>query len=243
MHLVPIVAHPEHPQRRTLVDPDGVPIARFVHVPRGERAIADLLELEVPVERALPVVLTELRGMRVAGPEDLGRALVAAGARLDRHSHAYSHDLRELPAAPEGFELTPVDRPAAELVPVYLAAFAPGHPDRMEAPAARRHLDGLVAGKLGPLLPGSGLAIRDGRVVGAILIASIADAPPPFGGPWIMEVFRAPGARGAGRALLARALRRTDGSLGLAVTNGNPAERIYAELGFKRTFTAYSVDL
>jgi hypothetical protein len=241
---VPIVEDPEHSERRTLVDPDGLPIARFVHVERDARTVADLFELEVGVERALPFVLAELRGMRVAGPEDLGRALVAAGGKPHRHSHAYSHDLRVLPEIPTEFELTPVDRPASELLPVYLAAFAPGHPDRMEAPAAGPHLEGIVAGSgLGPLLPGSGLAIVNGAVVGAILIARMADAPPPFGGPWVIEVFRDPGAPGAGRALLARALALTTGSLGLAVTDGNPAERLYVALGFKRTFTAYSVDL
>jgi hypothetical protein len=244
MQEVPIVEDPEHSERRTLVDADGLPIARFVHAERDGRPLADLVVLAVPVERALPHVLSELRGTRVAGPEDLGRALVAAGGKAHRHSHAYSHDLHDRPAVPpSAFDLTPVDRPASELLPVYLAAFAPGHPDRMEAPEARRHLDGLVGGKLGALLPGSGLAVLDGRVVGAILIAALADAPPPFGGPWVMEVFRAPEARGAGRALLARALARTTGSLGLAVTDGNPAERIYAELGFRRVFTAFAVDL
>jgi GNAT superfamily N-acetyltransferase len=243
MRGVPIVEDPQHAERRTLVDADGLPIARFVHVARDTRAVADLLELEVPVDRALPFVLAELRGMRVAGPEELGRALVAAGGMLHRHSHAYSHDLKRRPEVPTAFELTPVDRPAAELLPVYLAAFAPGHPDRIAPPEAGPHLESIVAGGLGPLLAGSGLAILDGAVVGAVLIASIADAPPPFGGPWVMEVFRHPGARGAGRALLARALALTTGSLGLAVTDGNPAERLYAALGFKRTFTAYSVDL
>jgi GNAT superfamily N-acetyltransferase len=243
MHAVPIVEDPEHSERRTLVDADGLPIARYVYVERDARPVADLLELAVPVERALPFVLEELRGTRVAGPVDLGRALVAAGGRLHRHSHAYSHDLRERPAIPTTFELTPVDRPAAELLPVYLAAFAPGHPDRMEVPEAGRHLEGLVGGRLGTLLPGSGLAIVGERVVGAILIATIADAPPPFGGPWVMEVFRSPEARGAGRALLARALALTTGSLGLAVTDGNRAETLYAALGFRRVFTAFAVDL
>jgi GNAT superfamily N-acetyltransferase len=243
MFEVPIVEDPDHSERRTLVDADGLPIARFAHVERDGRVLADLLELEVPVVRAAPFILAELRGMRVAGPVDLGRALVAAGGRLHRHSHAYSHDLHDRPAVPSTYELTPVDRPAGELLPVYLAAFAPGHPDRTEAPEARRHLDGLMAGKLGALLPGSGLAIADGQVVGAILIATIADAPPPFGGPWVMEVFRAPEARGAGRALLARALALTTGSLGLAVTDGNPAEKVYAALGFRRVFTAFAVDL
>ena len=59
-----------------------------------------------------------------------------------------------------------------------------------------------------------------------------------------MEVFRAPDARGRrARAARARAARAPPGSLGLAVTDGNPAERLYAALGFRRIFTAFSVDL
>ncbi|WP_157591939.1 GNAT family N-acetyltransferase [Solirubrobacter soli] len=238
---MPIVGDIDRPERRTLVDENGRSVARYVHVERDGRPIADLLALDVPVERALPYITRELRGMRVAGSEDLGRALVAVGARLYRHSHAYTHDLVALPPLDSSHLLTPVDRPASELLPVYLTAFAVGHPDRMEADEAARHLDGVVAGKLGGLLPGSGLAIEDGRVVAAILIGTITDAPPPFGGPWIMEVFST--ARGAGRALLARALHRTEGSLGLAVTEGNPAIAVYESLGFRRTFTAYTVDL
>src|SRR6185436_2235409 len=112
---MPIVPDPEHAERHTLVDPDGIPLARYVHVLRDGRVVADLFELEVPVQRALPYVLAELRDTRIAGSEELGRALVAAGARPHRHSHAYSHDLRDLPPVPPGFELTAVDRPATEL--------------------------------------------------------------------------------------------------------------------------------
>jgi hypothetical protein len=238
---VPIVGDIDRRERRTLVDENGLPLARYVHVERDGRAIADLLELEVPVERALPYITTELRGMRIAGPVDLGRALVDAGARLHRHSHAYTHDLVALPPVDTTYELTPVDRPAAELLGVYLTAFGVGHPDRLEPAEAARHLDGIVAGKIGGLLPSSGLAIAEDRVVAAVLIGTLTDAPPPFGGPWIMEVFST--ARGAGRALLARALHRSEGSLGLAVTDGNPAIRVYESLGFRRTFTAYAVDI
>jgi GNAT superfamily N-acetyltransferase len=238
---VPIVGDIDRPERRTLVDENGLSVARYLHAERDGRAIADLLELDVPVARALPYITRELRGMRIAGSEELGRALVAAGGRLYRHSHAYTHDLVALPALDTTHELTPVDRPASELLPVYLAAFGSGHPDRMEPDEAARHLEGIVAGKLGGLLAGSGLAIEDDRVVAAILIGTITDAPMPFGGPWIMEVFST--RRGAGRALLRRALHRTEGSLGLAVTEGNPAIAIYESLGFRRTFTAYTVDL
>jgi hypothetical protein len=246
MHPMPVVPDLDRPERRKLVDADGLPLARFVRDARDGRVVADLFELEVPVERALPTILAELRGMRVAGSEPLGRALVAAGGTPARHAHVYSHDLRERPTPrlPAGLRFGAADRPGADLLPAYLAAFAHGHPDRMEAEEAEQHLDGILAGKLGPVLEGSGLAIdAEGRVAGAILLAVIAETEPPFGGPWVMELFRAPGARGAGRALLERALSMSEGSLGLAVTHGNPAERLYAALGFERVFTAFSVDL
>ena len=40
-----------------------------------------------------------------------------------------------------------------------------------------------------------------------------------------------------------QALERTEGSLGLAVTEGNPAIGVYESLGFRRILTSYSVDL
>lgn len=64
-----------------------------------------------------------------------------------------------------------------------------------------------------------------GAVVGAALV-NRTDGEPPYGGPWIAQVFREPGARGVGGALLRRALAiaTRDGlpALGLAVTHGNP---------------------
>jgi ribosomal protein S18 acetylase RimI-like enzyme len=69
--------------------------------------------------------------------------------------------------------------------------------------------------------------------------------PPPYGGPWVTQLFRGPGGRGAGRALLMRALgiATADGlpALGLAVTHGNPAQRLYEELGFRLLLTSFSV--
>jgi ribosomal protein S18 acetylase RimI-like enzyme len=63
----------------------------------------------------------------------------------------------------------------------------------------------------------------------------------------VILVFRAPGHPGTGRALLARALRiaARDGlpGLGLAVTHGNPAARLYEDLGFRRILSGMSVDL
>jgi GNAT superfamily N-acetyltransferase len=245
---MPVVGDLDRPERRKLVDADGLPLARFVHDARDGHVVADLFELEVPVERALPTILAELRGMRVAGSEALGRALVAAGGTPARHAHVYSHDLRERPTPrlPAGLRFAATDRPAADLLPAYLSSHPPDHVDApvIAGEDSRAHLSRILNGELGPSLHGSALAIDgDGRVVGAILVNEFVKTDPPFGGPWVMELFRAPGARGAGRALLERALAVTEGTLGLAVTHGNPAERLYVALGFQRVFTAFSVDL
>jgi GNAT superfamily N-acetyltransferase len=66
----------------------------------------------------------------------------------------------------------------------------------------------------------------------------------PDEGPWISEVFRDPEPRyaGTGAALLRRTLALASGaglrSIGLAVTVGNPAQQVYAKLGFRVASTA-----
>ena len=157
------------PNAARSIDEDGLPLARFVHVERDGRAIADLFELEVPVERALPYVLRELRGTRIAGPETLGRALVAARrAPAPAFARLHARPRRRCPPLDAAaYALTPVDRPGrASCCRVYLAAFAPGHPDRHGAPEdAAAHLERHPGREARRLLPGSGLAIarRRGR--------------------------------------------------------------------------------
>ena len=94
---------------------------------------------------------------------------------------------------------------------------------------------------MGPLLACSGLTVRDdGSVAGAILVNG-SNGEPPLGGPWISQLFRHPGARGAGVPLLRRALAvaTRDGvpAIGLAVTDGNPAQRLYEAHGFVESST------
>ena len=43
--------------------------------------------------------------------------------------------------------------------------------------------------------------------------------------------------------VLAELAAAGEAALGLAVTDGNPAERLYRALGFRRTFTAFNVQL
>jgi ribosomal protein S18 acetylase RimI-like enzyme len=57
-------------------------------------------------------------------------------------------------------------------------------------------------------------------------------------------VFRHPAQRGVGRALCERALALVDApALGLIVTEGNWARRLYQELGFRPRQTALVVQL
>ena len=67
------------------------------------------------------------------------------------------------------------------------------------------------------------------------------------GGPWITDLFVDPSAQGhgVGRALLGHALTQLTASgrdrLGLAVTLGNPARRLYEALGFVEQGTRWNL--
>jgi GNAT superfamily N-acetyltransferase len=238
-----------------LLDAAGRPIGRYDEGMRGDIPIADLFDREpgVSADEAAAAVLAELRGMKIAGDEALGRALIAAGGQKLRHGHLYTYDFVRHPPqktweAPAGIRLTDIDRPAADLVDARRAAYPPSHPDFGDTPEDHEaELESLIHGGLyGPLLAGSGLAVAaDGKVVGAIILATIEGGDPPLYGPWVIDIFRAPGMRGVGRALLARALALADyGTLGLIVTEGNDAaRRLYEALGFDHHSSAIVVQI
>jgi hypothetical protein len=79
MRPVPVVEGPG--DRRVLLDAAGAPIGRYDHDERHGVVYADLFLREpgVSAERAAATVLADLKGMRIAGDEALGRALIAAG--------------------------------------------------------------------------------------------------------------------------------------------------------------------
>ena len=249
MRSVPVVEGPG--DQRVLLDAAGTPVGRYDHDERHGQVHADLFLREpgISAERAAAAVLADLRGMRIAGDEALGRELVAAGGQPLRHAHLMSHDLSERPALPDvpGVRLTDVDRPAADLMDAFFAAYPPGHPDhRVETyERALAAIDDYVTGReFGPLRRGSGLAVApDGAVAGAILIGTLP-GDPPLNGPWIIEVFRHPAHPGVGRALIERALAIADApALGLMVTEGNPARALYERLGFRRVHSALVVQI
>jgi hypothetical protein len=73
---VPVEDDPSRgPAGRVLLDATGTPIGRFDYGMRGDVPIADLFEREpgVTVKQAAAAVLADLRGMKVAGDEALGR--------------------------------------------------------------------------------------------------------------------------------------------------------------------------
>jgi GNAT superfamily N-acetyltransferase len=240
---------------RVLLDVDGKPIGRYDEAMRGDVPTADLFVREpgVSAQEAAAAVLADLRGMKIAGDEALGRALIAAGGTKLRHGHLYSYDFVGHPPpkawdAPPGIRLTDVDRPAADLLDSYQAAYPPDHPDHDFIPGDDlAELEAIIAGgRYGPLLAGSGLAVaEDGAVVGAILLATIEGGDPPLYGPWVIDVWRDPAHRGVGRALLARALALADyDTLGLIVTEGNDAaRRLYEALGFALHSSAIVVQI
>lgn len=255
--VVPTRSDPSRPGWQVLVDASGTRLGSFIEAVRDGRRAAQLFELHVPVEAAVDTILAELRGWRIGASEELGRALVAAGGKLHRHAHVLGRDLRAAPATragppPPGLRLQPADRPPADLVDAYRDAFPPDHPDgaaRIDEDPLEELTRIVTGGIVGPVLPCSGIAVDASERVRAAVIITDSGGEPPFGGPWVAECFRDPDPRyaGAGRALLERTLleatRAGLPAIGLAVTHGNRAQKLYRELGFRHVFTAYSVDL
>jgi RimJ/RimL family protein N-acetyltransferase len=242
------------PEGRVLLDAARAPVGRFDEGVRDGRAFADLFDREpgVSAARAAAAILADLPGWRIAGDEELGRELLAAGGTAMRHGHLYSYDFARRPpprewAAPPGIRLTDVDRPAADLVPARLAAYPPEHPDSIHIPPdseAELHA-WIYEGTFGPLLRGSGLAVNERDEVVGALILGLVPGEGPRNGPWVIDIFRDPAYRGVGRALLARGLALAEvATLGLVVTDGNDAaRRLYEALGFDLVVSSLVVQL
>lgn len=131
--------------RRTVISDAEGPGGSYERSARDGSVYADPFERAsgVSPERAARAALDQLAGWRITADEALGRELIAAGGRLLRHGHLMSHDLTVRPAwrDPPGYRLTDVDRPAADLLDAYRAAFPPGHIDHRDQPPERSLAD------------------------------------------------------------------------------------------------------
>lgn len=247
------------PGRTTVRDADGKPLLSYAEGRRGGLPWADLLVVAdgVTAGAAVAWLLAERPGWAVSAEPVLGAMLLACGARALRHAHTMERDLLADPpppgwkdaALPGGVRTEAIGaRPAEDLFAAHAAAFGPDHLDRRHsartAEEQEKSLRGLLAGEaLGPLLPGSALAVAGDVVVGAITVNDRG------GLPWIGTVFRDPDPAwaGLGAALVRRAVAAVAASgrprTGLAVTDGNPARALYARLGFAVTDTSLTVVL
>ena len=234
-----------------LLDDDG-PALEYVEGVRDKLPIADLARVAPGRThgQAAVAALSRLSGWKLATEDaKLAEAVRRAGAVQTRHATVMSADPsphRDAPAV----EMVPrrsID--VRDILPGWLASSPVGHPDHEEGPEAEiieQSWDWYDEPEwLEREHRSSGLVVRDGQVVAGIII-SLRPQPVPYGGPWVHDVWRVPGISdpGTGAALLAQAMRMLaeDGftTLGLAVSEGNPARRVYDRLGFVKQLEAWT---
>ena len=170
--------------------------------------------------------------------------MLGAGATVVRYGHLYRRSIVEEdselePRVPDGLVLSPLHASARELAAVSEAAYRHDHPDfDPEHDTEAKFIRLLSGAAVGPFdTSASWQLTHDGSLVAATVI-NTSEGAAPFGGPWVSEVFRLPGAtyRGLGSVLLRQALASLaaagERSLGLVVTDGNAAAQAYERLGF-----------
>ncbi len=242
-----------------LTDEQGE-ILSYLANTRGERQQADITEMAPGrnIADAARALVVQCPGWYMSTLDPLLAAAVrASGSTPTRHVHVMLAPTRPNPKSNE--PVTPANleiafRDVAEfdwadILPSWKAAYAPGHPDYEpgdDEDLIEAELRPYVEREaLGPVHRSTTLAVVEGRVVGAIVIGLMPE-PVPFGGPWITEVWRDPTSSmpGLGAALIERALTMlwADGfeTLGLAVTDGNPARHVYERLGFEPSLESWT---
>ncbi len=128
----------------------------------------------------------------------------------------------------------------------------PAHPDHTpgdKSDLIREHLQPLLdRSEMGINHRSSIAVIQSGAPIAGIII-SLREGDPPFGGPWVSEIWVDPTHQhqGIGRFLITQAQKelKEDGytSLGLAVTNGNPAKQLYENSEFTTVQLSWTVAL
>ncbi len=202
---------------------------------------------DAPVAVVCETALAAFPGWRLSTADTgLVAGLTASGATERRHAHTMTHPLSDLPGLrrPDGVGIEQLTRAtladiAADLGAIYLAAYPPGHPDPADGDAAALAAQLRAIGRgdlLGPFMDVSQVAWAHGALAGACLVVDRTGRP-PNAGPWVIDVFRDPGApAGVGSALMAAALHAAAQALpalSLTVSHGNLRARgVYERLGF-----------
>lgn len=241
------------------------PVLRYVDVADEDTRIADRAAVvpgRGPDEAAAAAIADpHLRGWLLTTDDSrLSGHLVKAGGAPRRHAVLMRCDLRAIePSAPCPVGLVPGALPASDdlpawesMLPSWRHAFPPDHPDHFAGDdrAALAFLRRLVDGtELGPLHRSSlALHSHDGRALAGVLV-NVRGGEPPWGGPWIADIWRDPDlrGRGAGTFLISHVQHAlaTDGftSVTLKVTHGNPARRSYERAGFRVVVELHTVAL
>ena len=242
------------PPRAVHRDRSGTPVLSYVAGSDDDRPAAfgvlGIGDVDLTAPDLVDLLIADLPGWVLSGPSELGLALEARGARVRRRFHVMTRSLAGDPPPPEwaetdlgpGHRAVRCDRDPHDILDAYRAAYStPGHPDPLpdrDDEVLAERLAPLLTARPSHLLPSSRLVVdpEDRVVAGAFLQATPR-------GPWIADVFRRPGPdqAGLGSALLRQVLAgaAADGvrELGLAVTDGNPAQGRYARLGFRTTLS------
>jgi mycothiol synthase len=232
---------------------DGRPLARMRV--REEDRVAGRTRLlpGADVEDVAAQARVELAGFRLATTDSaLADALAATGVPVQRVAVDMVHDLADVPPSaplPRGWTLAPGGWDA-DLATAVVEAYGSGHVDGPWTDENSAEMAGIYgAGAALPPLSAATARVLDPdrRSAGHILCAG----PVPWTeeGAWILTVGLARRAQGQGlgRALISHAVRgaREAGQprLGLSVTEGNPARRLYDAAGFTVVHRVHSFRL
>lgn len=231
--------------KKRVLEVDGEAVLAY-SVYDGPPPVAEEATPLADLDVVIPAVLEQLAGWWLASENDaLTDSLLDVGARVVRHGHLYRRpivpeDANITIVVPDGFALTPLSASAHDLAAVANAAYDADHPDFDSEHDDEEDLAGLLAGTvLGPFASDLSWQVTDGDTLVAACVINRSRGTAPFGGPWVSDLFRLPGSRyrGLGAVLLKKTITSLaeagESSLGLVVTDGNPAAQLYERLGFR----------